>query len=116
VPLRALPPFPCFDNAHRETTSMRPVRVIIADESPAMRRWYAAALSRLAHDIEECEDGWQLLNRLAEDHPYDLVVASKWLPGFSGAQVVGMLRAPEARGPVVLVTPLDGGGGARAGA
>jgi DNA-binding NtrC family response regulator len=88
---------------------MTAVRVIIADESPAMRRWYAAALSRLTSDVEECENGWQLLNRLAEDRPYDLVVASKWLPGLSGAQILAMLRTAEAPVPYILVAPFSGG-------
>ena len=88
---------------------MRVVRVIIADESPAMRRWYAAALSRLAAHVEECDNGWQLLNRLADDAPYDLVVASKWLPGLGGAQILAMLRTAEAAVPFILVAPFSGG-------
>lgn len=88
---------------------MRPVRVIIADESPAMRRWYAAALSRVAPLVDECENGWQLLYRLAEERPYDLVVASKWLPGIGGAQILAMLRTAEAAVPFILVAPFSGG-------
>ena len=88
---------------------MRAVRAIIADESPAMRRWYAAALSRLVSEVEECESGWQLLSRLAEDRPYELVVASKWLPGLGGAQILAMLRTAEAPVPYILVAPFSGG-------
>ena len=88
---------------------MRTVRVIIADESPAMRQWYAAALSRLATEVEECENGWQLLDRLADDRPYDLVVASKWLPGLGGAEILAMLRTAEAPAPYILVAPFSGG-------
>src|SRR6187401_832308 len=88
---------------------MRTVRAIIADESPAMRQWYRAALSRVASEVEECENGWQLLNRLAEDRPYDLVVASKWLPGLSGTQILAMLRTAEAAAPYILVAPFSGG-------
>ena len=46
---------------------MIPVRALIADESPAMRRWYEAALQRIAADVEDCESGWDLLFNLAED-------------------------------------------------
>ncbi len=88
---------------------MRAVRVIIADESPAMRRWYAAALSRVASQVEECENGWELLDRLSDDAPYDLVVASKWLPGLGGAQILAMLRTAEAVVPFILVAPFSGG-------
>lgn len=88
---------------------MRAVRVIIADESPAMRQWYRAALSRLTSEVEECENGWELLDRLAEERPYDLVVASKWLPGLGGAQILAMLRTAEASVPFILVAPFSGG-------
>jgi CheY-like chemotaxis protein len=84
---------------------MKPVRALIADESPALRRWYAAALQRLATHVDECDTGWDLLFRLAEDRACDLVVASRTLPGLSGAQVLAMLRAANAHVPFVLVAP-----------
>ena len=70
-----------------------------------MRRWYAAALRRTASDIGECESGWELLYRMAEGRPSDLVVASKTLPGLGGAQVLAMLRTADALVPFVLVAP-----------
>jgi DNA-binding response OmpR family regulator len=70
-----------------------------------MRRWYSAALQRHVHEVDECESGWELLLRLAEDRPCDLVVASRALPGLSGAQVLAMLRTADARIPFVLVAP-----------
>jgi DNA-binding NtrC family response regulator len=88
---------------------MKSLRVIIADESPAMRQWYAAGLARLSGDVEECENGLQLIARLAEERPFDLVVASKWLPGISGAQILAILRTAEARVPFVLVSPFCDG-------
>jgi len=74
-----------------------------------MRRWQAAALQRLAPVIEECESGWELLHRLAEDSPCDLVVASRSLPGFTGAQVLAMLRSANVHVPFVLVAPFCDG-------
>lgn len=70
-----------------------------------MRRWYAAALSRITAETEEYDSGWQLLGRLAEDRPADLVVASRWLPGLTGPQVLAILRTAGARIPFVLVAP-----------
>ena len=75
-----------------------------------MRRWYAAALARVAGEIEEVDSGWQLLNRLADETPYDLVVASKWLPGIGGAQILAILRTVGARVPFVLVAPFSDSG------
>ena len=88
---------------------MRSVRALIADESPVMRRWYAAALQRVAGEVEECENGWDLLFRLSEDRPCDLVVASRSLPGLSGAQILATLRAADAHVPFVLMAPFCDG-------
>ena len=88
---------------------MTPVRALIADESPAMRRWYAAALQRIAPDVEGCASGWDLLFNLVEDRPCDLVIASRSLPGLSGAQVLAMLRTADAQVPFVLVAPFCDG-------
>jgi DNA-binding NarL/FixJ family response regulator len=74
-----------------------------------MRRWYAAALQRVAQDFEDCETGWDLLYRLAEGSPCDLVVASRSLPGLTGAQILAMLRSADARVPFVLVAPFCDG-------
>ncbi len=75
-----------------------------------MRRWYAAALRRVAHHFEDYENGWELLLRLAEDRPYDLVVASRSLSGLSGVQILAMLRTAGAHVPFVLVAPFCDGG------
>jgi CheY-like chemotaxis protein len=74
-----------------------------------MRQWYAAALQRVADDIEDFENGWELLLRLADDRPYDLVVASRSLPGLEGVQILAMLRAAGAHVPFVLVAPFCDG-------
>jgi DNA-binding NtrC family response regulator len=89
---------------------MKSVRALIADESPVMRRWYAAALQKIADDVEECENGWDLLFRLSEDRPCDLVVASRSLAGMSGAQILSMLRTADVHVPFVLVAPFCDGG------
>jgi response regulator RpfG family c-di-GMP phosphodiesterase len=75
-----------------------------------MRRWYAAALQKIAYGIEECDSGWDLLLRLAEDRPCDIVVASRMLPGLGGAQILSMLRAADVHVPFVLVAPFCDGG------
>jgi DNA-binding NtrC family response regulator len=75
-----------------------------------MRHWYAAALQRIATDVQGCETGWELLFNLADDRPCDLVVASRSLPGLSGAQVLAMLRTADAQVPFVLVAPFCDGG------
>ena len=84
---------------------MRSIRAIVADVSPAMRRWQAAALARLSRHVDECENGWDVLERLWQQGPPDLVLVSKWLPGVSGAQILALLQRAGAELPFVLVAP-----------
>lgn len=74
-----------------------------------MRRWYAAGLQKIATQFEECESGWELLFRLSQESPCDLVVASKALRGVSGVQALAMLRAADSQVPFVLVAPFCDG-------
>jgi DNA-binding NarL/FixJ family response regulator len=74
-----------------------------------MRRWYAAAVQRIAPVVEESASGWELLLRMAEDDPVDLVIASRSLPGLTGAQVLSMLRAADAQVPFILIAPFSDG-------
>lgn len=89
---------------------MRTIRALIADKSPALRRWYAAALKRTASDVVECEDGWDFLLHLCDEPSYDLVVASKSLPGIGGARLLTLLRGAGVQVPFVLVSPFSDSG------
>ena len=97
-------------NPSRSRTTMRTIRALVADKSPALRRWYSAALRRTARDVVECEDGWELLFHLCEEPSYDLVVASKNLPGIGGARLLTLLRGAGVQLPFVLVAPFSDSG------
>lgn len=89
---------------------MKTIRALVADKSPALRRWYSAALRRTATDVVECEDGWDLLLHLCDQPGYDLVVASKDLPGIEGARLLNLLRVAGVQVPFVLVAPFSDSG------
>lgn len=89
---------------------MKTVRALVADKSPALRRWYSAALKRTASDVDECGGGWDLLLHLCEEPTYDLVVASKNLPDIGGARLLTLLRAAGVEVPFVLVAPFSDSG------
>jgi DNA-binding response OmpR family regulator len=88
---------------------MKTIRALVADKSPALRRWYIAALRRIASDVVECESGWDVLLQLSQEPSCDLVVASKSLPGLDGARVLSLLRAADVQVPFVLVAPFSDG-------
>lgn len=89
---------------------MRTIRALVADKSPALRRWYSAALKRTASEVVECEGGWDLLLHLCDEPSYDLVVASKNLSGIGGARLLTLLRGAGVQVPFVLVTPFSDSG------
>ncbi len=83
------------------------LRVLIADDSSAVRSFIAAQLT--AHDFvcSLAEDGTRAL-RLARLLPMALIVTDVNMPGMSGIELIAALRAsPDprvARIPVVLAT------------
>ena len=94
----------------RSRTTMKTIRALVADKSPALRRWYSAALRRTASDVVECEDGWDLLLHLCDEPGYHLVVASKNLPVIGGARLLTILRGAGVQVPYVLVVPFSDSG------
>jgi CheY-like chemotaxis protein len=80
-------------------------RVLIADDSPAMRSWVRAAIASLAGEVVEAASGFELLHHLAEGDPFDLIVANARLRGPGGAQALAIARTAGAEIPFVLVAP-----------
>jgi DNA-binding response OmpR family regulator len=87
-------------------------RLLIAEPSPPMQRWLAAALSLAPPVRPVCElvsDGIDLLYHLAEDGDFDLVVAPAVLPGLAGTQVLAMARTAGLTTPFLITTALGSG-------
>jgi two-component system cell cycle response regulator len=80
-------------------------RVLLIDDSGAVRSVLASRLRDRGYEVEEAADGVAGAE-LALEHPPDVVVTDLWMPGLSGVQVCRLLRSePRTQGiPVVLVT------------
>lgn len=79
-------------------------RILLAEDSPFNRTWLRAALSRLG-EIHETAESSELLARLAEEGPFDLVVCPRSLGGQGGEQILAMARTAGARTPFLLIAP-----------
>ncbi len=82
---------------------MRP-RVIIADDDPAMRDWLRLLLRPFQTDVLEAAGGLELLELLATEEPYDLVITDVRMPGPDGLQVVAMARTAGSLAPFLVIT------------
>ena len=79
--------------------------ILVADDSPAVRRMVTARLIADGHEVTEAEDGLQALE-LALEQPPNAVVLDKVMPKLDGFEVVRRLREHEETRtvPIVMLT------------
>jgi CheY-like chemotaxis protein len=92
--------------------TLMPIRVLLADDSPAAARAVQSALPEPEFLVRAAEDGAKAARALTEFKP-DAVLAALSLPGRSGCEIGAMLREdPDGRGVALVflqgaVEPLD---------
>jgi two-component system chemotaxis response regulator CheY len=82
------------------------MRILIVDDSPAMRQVEKNMLEDLGHsDVTEAADGSQAL-KLVSSGKFDLILLDWKMPVLSGLETLKRLKAdPDVKGiPVVMVT------------
>ena len=89
-------------------------RILIVEDSPAMRQLLTLALQRLANAVvDEAADGVAALRALkqAQDDPYDLVFLDINMPVMDGMKLLGRLKDAAAANKTVVavVTTSEGG-------
>jgi len=85
------------------------VRVLVADDSPTVRRLVAARLAADGHEVIEAEDGEQALSMAQSESP-SVLILDKVMPKLDGFEVVRRLREQEnaPRVPIVMLTDRAG--------
>lgn len=85
------------------------MKVLIADDSPTIRRLVAARLAADGYQVIEAEDGEEALTLARAEHP-DAYVLDKVMPKLDGFEVVRELREdPRTRAaPIVMLTERSG--------
>jgi len=84
-------------------------RVLLAEDHVEMRRLVAWTLRQNGYEVEECQDGWQLLEHLqflATDAPprFSLIISDIRMPGPTGIQILESLHRCEHFPPLILIT------------
>jgi two-component system KDP operon response regulator KdpE len=85
---------------------MTPLRILIVDDEPPIRRFLKTALSAQDYRVDEAGDGESALEFLKRN-PVDLVVLDLGLPGMDGLEVVRRLRGQGSATPVVILSSRD---------
>jgi two-component system KDP operon response regulator KdpE len=85
---------------------MTPLRILVVDDEPPIRRFLRTALAAQGYRIEEAETGEAALEFLRRN-PVDLLVLDLGLPGMDGLEVVRRLRADGTATPIIILSGRD---------
>jgi len=85
---------------------MTPLRLLIVDDEPPIRRFLKTALSAQDYRVEEAADAETALDFLKRN-PVDLMVLDLGLPGMDGLEVLRRLRAQGVAIPVIILSSRD---------
>jgi two-component system KDP operon response regulator KdpE len=85
---------------------MTPLRVLIVDDEPPIRRFLKTALAAQDYRVDEAADAETALDFLKRN-PVDLMVLDLGLPGMDGLEVLRRLRAEGTAMPVIILSSRD---------
>jgi len=83
-----------------------PLRILIVDDEPPIRRFLRTALTAQDYRVEEVADGEAAMNFLKRT-PVDLVILDLGLPGMDGMDVIRQLRGQGAATPIIVLSSRD---------
>jgi CheY-like chemotaxis protein len=86
------------------SAQLAPRRLLIAEDDVEMRAWLSEVLGQVRCQVHEATTGWDLLDIVAEEGPFNLVVTDVRMPGPSGLQVVEMARTAGLETPFLVIT------------
>jgi two-component system KDP operon response regulator KdpE len=85
------------------SAAAKPLRILVVDDEPPIRRFLRTSLAAQKYLIEEAEDGQAALD-IARNTPPDLVVLDLGLPGMDGFEVIRTLREAGCDVPIVVLS------------
>src|SRR5882762_10364067 len=85
---------------------MTPLRILIIDDEPPIRRFLRTALAAQDYRVEEAGDGEAALEFLKRN-VVDLIVLDLGLPGMDGLEVVRRVRAAGSSTPIIILSSRD---------
>jgi DNA-binding NtrC family response regulator len=84
-------------------SSVRPMRILFADDEPALQELMRIELPRLGHEATVCPDGRTALAAL-DRTSYDCVIVDLDMPGVGGLEVIARVRETSPDTETVIIT------------
>lgn len=82
-------------------------RVLLADDDRDLLEMVSRVLGRLGLEVIVASSGAELLEKIGEQGPFDLVVTDVSMPWISGLQVMHSARTAGMRCPIIVITALQ---------
>jgi two-component system, OmpR family, KDP operon response regulator KdpE len=82
---------------------MNPLRILVVDDEPAIRRYLKTSLSAQSYSVIEAEDGSGALATIKRE-PVDVLVLDLGLPGMDGFEVIHTLREAGSVLPIIVLS------------
>ncbi|MFM7651336.1 MAG: response regulator [Vulcanococcus sp.] len=84
---------------------IRPLKILIADDEPSIRRILETRLRLIGHEVQLAENGIKAMELFRRFHP-DLVILDVMMPELDGFAVTEQIRV-ESDLPIILLTALS---------
>jgi two-component system KDP operon response regulator KdpE len=84
----------------------KPVRVLVADDEPSMRRGICASLTARGYQVAEARSGEEAVSAM-RNNPADLVLLDINMPGIGGIEACRRIRSGFPSAGIVMVTVRD---------
>ena len=81
-------------------------RVLVADDDPLLLATVADALTHLGANVTSAASGAELIERMAHEGPFDLVVTDVLMPWMNGLQAMQAARTAGVGTSVIFITGL----------
>ncbi len=82
-------------------------RILVADDDPELLDVVVEALERWGGVVARADTGAQLIERLAHEGPFDLIITDISMPWMSGLQAMYSARTVGLGTPVIVMTALS---------
>jgi two-component system response regulator PhoP len=79
------------------------MRILVVEDEPALQEQVRAGLEAQSYTVDSTGDGKEALY-LATEYPYDAAIVDIGLPGLSGLDIIGRLRARGSHLPILVLT------------
>jgi two-component system, OmpR family, KDP operon response regulator KdpE len=84
-------------------SEVTPVRVLVVDDEPPIRRFLRTSLKAQGYDVTEAEDGAKAFDEIRR-RPPDLLILDLGLPGIDGLEVIRRLRGGGTTTPIIVLS------------